>query len=97
MLIWGAASTATMFVQSASGFYLVRLSDGNVEAGFFPGVILYLTFWYPERYRARIIAFFMSAIPLSGVVSGAVSGWILAHTENAGGLHDIQMGLKFIW
>jgi D-galactonate transporter len=90
MIIWGIASTATMFVQSANEFYLVRFLLGTVEAGFFPGVILYLTFWYPERYRARILAIFMSAIPLSGVVSGALSGWILAHTENAGGLHAWQ-------
>jgi D-galactonate transporter len=90
MIIWGMASTATMFVQSANEFYLVRFLLGTVEAGFFPGVILYLTFWYPERYRARILSLFMSAIPLSGLVSGAVSGWILANFDNAAGWHAWQ-------
>jgi D-galactonate transporter len=90
MIIWGIASTATMFVQSANEFYLVRFLLGTVEAGFFPGVILYLTFWYPERYRARILSLFMSAIPLSGFVSGAVSGWILAHFDNTAGWHAWQ-------
>lgn len=90
MLIWGVASTATMFVTSGAEFYLIRFILGVVEAGFFPGVILYLTFWFTERYRARIIAIFMSAIPLSGVVSGALSGWILAHMENVAGLHAWQ-------
>jgi MFS family permease len=90
MIIWGLASTATMFVRSATEFYAVRFLLGVVEAGFFPGVILYLTFWYTRQYRARIIALFMSAIPLSGVLGGGVSGWILENMAGIGGLQSWQ-------
>ena len=90
MMAWGLISTATMFIRDANEFYVARFLLGTIEAGFFPGVILYLTYWYTERYRARITAMFMSAIPLSGVVSGAVSGWILARMSQVGGLHGWQ-------
>jgi MFS family permease len=63
---------------------------GIVESGFFPGVILYLTFWYTQSHRARIIALFMSANPLSGVMAGPISGGILAHMSGVGGLRAWQ-------
>jgi len=90
MIVWGVISAGTMLVHSAKEFYLARFLLGTVEAGFFPGVILYLTFWYTERYRARIVATFMSAIPLSGVLSGAVSGWILSRMAGIEGLRGWQ-------
>ena len=90
MIIWGLTSSSTMFVRETDLFYLLRLLLGVVESGFFPGVILYLTFWYPHRRRARMIAAFMTAIPLSGAVGGAVSGWILAKMSMFGGLHGWQ-------
>ena len=90
MILWGCVSAATMFVQSAGSFYVIRFLLGIVESGFFPGVILYLTFWYTRRHRAKMVALFMTAIPLSGVLGGAVSGWILARMSAIGGLRGWQ-------
>ena len=87
---WGIASTSTAFVGSVPQFYLVRFILGTLEAGFFPGVILYLTFWYPKQYHGRMISAFMSAIPLSGVLSGAISGWIMSQMNNVAGLRAWQ-------
>ena len=86
MMVWGVVSSCTMLVRSASEFYALRFVLGVVESGFFPAVILYLTFWYTSRHRARMVAVFMSAIPLSGVVAGPISGWILARMSGAGHL-----------
>ena len=83
MVVWGITSASTMFVHSAGFFYVLRFLLGVVESGFFPGVILYLTFWYPAHRRARMTAIFMTAIPLSGLVGGAISGWILEHMSTA--------------
>src|SRR5437588_854647 len=66
MVTWGIISSCMMFVNSAGTFYVLRLLLGIAEAGFFPGIILYLTYWYPARRRARIVALFMSAVALSG-------------------------------
>ncbi|MDB6149870.1 MAG: proP [Chthoniobacter sp.] len=77
MITWGLISAATMFVQTAFWFYLLRFSLGVAEAGFFPGVILYLTYWYPARRRARIVGLFMMAIAVSGVIGSPLSGWIM--------------------
>ena len=90
MIVWGVLSAMTMWVESARSFYQVRFLLGVVESGFFPGVILYLTFWYPERHRARMVAMFMSAIPLSGVIAGPISGWIIARTSGAANLRAWQ-------
>ncbi len=86
MMIWGVLSAMTMLVESVRGFYLLRFLLGIVEAGFFPGVILYLTFWFTEGHRARMVALFMSAIPLSGVMAGPISGWIMARMSGVGDL-----------
>ena len=77
MVVWGIVSGCQMLVKDATGLYIVRFILGVVESGFFPGVILYLTFWYPRKYRAKMLAAFMTAVPLSGVVGGPISGWIL--------------------
>lgn len=77
MVTWGIISSAMMFVTSPGIFYTLRFLLGVAEAGFFPGIILYLTYWYPARRRARIVALFMTAIALSGVVGGPLSGWIM--------------------
>jgi D-galactonate transporter len=90
MIVWGVLSAMTMWVESARSFYLIRFLLGVVESGFFPGVILYLTFWYPERHRARMVAMFMSAIPLSGVFAGPISGWTMARTSGAANLRAWQ-------
>src|SRR5579871_2771397 len=90
MMIWGVLSALTMLVQTAGAFYVVRFLLGIVESGFFPGVILYLTFWYTEKHRAHMVALFMSAVPLAGVVTGPISGWIMARMTGAGHLRAWQ-------
>jgi D-galactonate transporter len=85
MITWGILSAAMMFVSSATSFYVVRFFLGIAEAGFFPGVILYLTYWYPAHRRARVTAFFMTAIAISGVVGGPLSGWILRDLSGVNG------------
>ena len=77
MVTWGAISVAMMFVRTTSTFYVLRFLLGSAEAGFFPGVIYYLSLWYPEAQRARSIAAFMTAIPVSGVIGGSLSGALL--------------------
>ena len=79
MITWGAVSACTLFVKSVYSFYAVRLLLGVVESGFFPGVILYLTFWYTRKHRAKMVAAFMTGIPVSSVVASPISGWILKH------------------
>lgn len=79
MVAWGLLSTALLFVRTAESFYTLRLFTGAAEAGFFPGIVLYLTKWFPSARRGRVMALFMSAIPLSGVLGGPFSGWILGH------------------
>jgi sugar phosphate permease len=90
IIVWGLVSASTMFVKSEFGFYLVRFLLGVVESGFFPGVILYLTFWYTKRYRAKMVALFMTAIPLSGVIGGPISGGLLNKMSAVGGLRGWQ-------
>ena len=89
MISWGVAATATMLVRGAPSFYALRFILGVAEAGFFPGIIYYLTFWFPERERARAIALFMTATALAGVISGPVSGLILG-LDRIGGLAGWQ-------
>jgi ACS family tartrate transporter-like MFS transporter len=90
MITWGIVSTCTMFVRDARSFYLVRILLGIAEAGFFPGIVLYLSYWFPARERARAVALFMMASPLSGVVGGPVSGNLLRYTDGALGLAGWQ-------
>jgi D-galactonate transporter len=90
MIVWGLVSACTMLVRNEAEFYTVRFVLGLVESGFFPGVILYLTFWFTSKYRAKMVAAFMTAIPLSGVFGGPVSGWLLAHMSSVGGLRGWQ-------
>ena len=77
MISWGVISAAMMFVRTASTFYVLRFLLGAAEAGFFPGVLYYLSHWYPEGQRARAIAAFMTAVPVSGVIGGPLSGALL--------------------
>ena len=87
MLSWGVISAAMMFVSSATSFYVVRFLLGAAEAGFFPGVILDLTYWYPAERRGRMTALFMTAVALSGVIGGPLSGWIM---HNLGGVSGLK-------
>ncbi len=78
MITWGLVSSAMMFVRGAGGFYAMRFLLGAAEAGFFPGIIFYLTRWFPERERARTIAAFMTAVLAAGIVGGPLSGALLS-------------------
>ncbi|HKS55106.1 MAG TPA: MFS transporter [Steroidobacteraceae bacterium] len=77
MLSWGVLSAAMAFIQGPTSFYVVRFLLGVAEAGFFPGIIYYLTCWFPARDRARIIALFMIALPLSSVIGAPISTALL--------------------
>src|SRR5207237_4452256 len=84
MVAWGIISASMCLVGSARSFYALRFLLGAAEAGFFPGVILYLKNWFPARARARTVARFMTAAPLSGVVGGPLSGALLGLHQEAG-------------
>ncbi len=77
MISWGIVSMCMALVETSSSLYVLRFLLGAAEAGFFPGVVLYLTWWIPARYRARIIASFMVAIPLANFIGSPLSGLIL--------------------
>ncbi|NUO87249.1 MAG: MFS transporter [Cupriavidus sp.] len=85
MITWGAISAAMMFVTTPTMFYVLRFLLGIAEAGFFPGIILYLTYWYPANRRGRTTTFFMTAIALSGVIGGPLSGWIMQSFDGHNG------------
>ena len=90
MLTWGCVSAATAFVTTPEMFYVVRFALGVAEAGFFPGVLLYLTYWFPAQRRGGMTALFMTAIPLTGVLGGPLSGWILQAFGGTDGLAGWQ-------
>jgi ACS family tartrate transporter-like MFS transporter len=77
MILWGFVSMAMMFIRSVSAFYAMRFLLGAAEAGFFPGVILYLTYWYPAKERARTIAMFVTGGVVAGIIGSPISGAIL--------------------
>jgi MFS transporter, ACS family, tartrate transporter len=77
MIAWGAISASMLFIQGPTSFYVLRFLLGAAEAGFFPGIILYLTWWFPERERTRALALFMTAISAAYVAGGPVSGALL--------------------
>jgi MFS family permease len=77
MISWGVISACMIFVRSERSFYAVRFLLGLAEAGFFPGVIFYLTLWYPSKLRSTRTAWFVAAIAVSGVVGNPISGWIM--------------------
>jgi MFS transporter, ACS family, tartrate transporter len=77
MVSWGLISAGMMFVRTPATFCVLRFLLGVAEAGFFPGVVYYLSLWYPARQRARAIAGFMAAIPVTGLIGGPLSGALL--------------------
>lgn len=89
MLVWGAVSAACAFVHDATSFYLLRFLLGAAEAGFFPGVLYYLTLWFPRGYRSRFAAALIAAGPFAGLVGGPLSSLILT-MEGIAGLHGWQ-------
>ena len=85
MVSWGIASALMMFVATPFQFYAMRFIVGAMEAGFLPGVVLYFTYWFPPRRRARANSLFMTAISLSGVTGGPLAGWIMTHFAGLNG------------
>ena len=79
MVLWGLTSAATAFVTEAWQFYTIRLLLGMFEAGFFPGIILYLTYWYPSHRRGRVTGLFLFGMPITGVI-GSIQMGLLALT-----------------
>ena len=89
MFTWGLLSGAMAFIGGETSFYVVRVLLGFAEAGFFPGIIFFLTLWFPAKHRARIIGLFMAAIPLSSVIGAPVSGALLG-LDGWMGMHGWQ-------
>ena len=90
MLLWGIASTGMMFVSQPSHFYVLRFMLGVFEAGFFPGIVLYLTYWFPANRRAAAISVFFAGVAVAGVLGGLMSGWIMRDMSGLLGLHGWQ-------
>jgi ACS family tartrate transporter-like MFS transporter len=89
MITWGLVSAATAFVVGPYSFYLVRFLLGAAEAGFYPGVLLYLTFWFPRSYRARVVALFMVSVPAASFIGSPISAALL-QLDGWLGLHGWQ-------
>jgi len=90
LVLWGITSAATMFVSSATQFYVARFLLGVFEGGFFPGIILYLTYWFPSARRGLVTGMFMFAVPIAGIIGGPVSGSIMTWMDGAGGMRGWQ-------
>jgi MFS family permease len=90
MITWGLLSGAMIFVHSAWVFYLLRFLLGVAEAGFIPGILLYLTYWFPASRRGKITAFFLAAIPMATIIGGPLSGFILQAVSGSRGLSGWQ-------
>jgi D-galactonate transporter len=85
MIAWGGLSACMLFVTTPTSFYILRFFTGVAEAGFFPGMVLYFTHWFPAAKRGQVMALFMSAIPVSGLIGGPLSGWMLQHFSSGQG------------
>ncbi|MFY7793653.1 MAG: MFS transporter [Chitinophagaceae bacterium] len=109
MISWGIVSSMLALSDGTTSFYLLRFLLGITEAGFFPGILLYLTYWFPANYRARIVAMFMTAVAFAGIFGSPVSGWILSKAGDWSmvkpwqwlflieGVPSILMGLLLPW
>jgi ACS family tartrate transporter-like MFS transporter len=94
MVTWGIIASATAFVQGEISFYIVRLLLGAAEAGFFPGIILYLTYWFPRVQRAKVVALFFLAVPISTVVGSPISTLLI---QNGDGVWGFDAGWRFMF
>lgn len=108
MITWGLISAATIFVTGVKSWYWMRFLLGVAEAGFFPGITFYLATWFPAEYRARILAWFLVAIPATSVIGGPISGLLLGMNGFAGlagwkwlfileGLPTVLLGIAMLW
>jgi ACS family tartrate transporter-like MFS transporter len=94
MISWGVVASATAFVQDAAAFYVVRFLLGVAEAGFFPGIILYLTYWFPRARRAKVVALFFLAVPLSSVLGAPISTLLIQYGD---GVLGFDAGWRFMF
>ncbi|MFJ4293826.1 MFS transporter [Cupriavidus sp. NPDC089707] len=90
MVTWGLISAAMMFVKTPTSFYIMRFLLGVAEAGFIPAILLYLTYWFPASRRSKVTALFLTGIPMSGVIGGPLSGWIMSAMHGAHGMAGWQ-------
>lgn len=90
MILWAFVSAGFAFVQTPMQFYVLRFILGVAEAGFYPGVILYLTYWFPSARRAKMVARFVGAVPLSGMLGAPLSGTIIGMSDGLHGLSGWQ-------
>lgn len=86
MLLWGLISASMAFVSTPTQYYVMRLLLGAAEAGFFPGVILYLSYWFPDALRGRITALFAMGAPVAGLIGSPISGWLMS----LDGMHGLR-------
>lgn len=91
MMLWGAITSLMFLVSTPTQLYIARFALGAAEAGFFPGVILYLTYWFPSAYRARMMSIFLMGIPVSGLLGGPIAGWIMHDLAGLFGLRGWQL------
>jgi MFS family permease len=109
MISWGIVSMLIAWSSSPTSFYTLRFLLGVAEAGFFPGILLYLTQWFPQSQRSRMVAWFMLGIPVAGILGNPISGWLLSEGESwpwlkpwqwmfvVEGLPTVLMGLVLPW
>lgn len=90
MILWGLISAAMALTRTPTQFYILRFLLGAAEAGFYPGIILYLTYWFPSHRRGQIVAVFMTAVPFAGILGGPLSGWVMEAFHSHRGLAGWQ-------
>lgn len=90
MFVWGIVSTSTILVTNHYQFYLLRLLLGAAEAGFFPGILIYINHWFPRYHRGKITSMFTLAIPLASVIGAPASGWAIDTLQGSWGLNGWQ-------
>lgn len=90
MILWGLTSAAMCFASSTTSFYVLRFLLGVFEAGFAPGMIFYLSYWYPKARMARALALLLAAAPIGGIVAGPLSGWVMTALSGASGFSGWQ-------
>ncbi len=90
MVTWGIISALMIFVTQPWQFYVLRFFLGIAEAGFYPGVILFLTYWFPNRRRGKVTALFQAGIPVAGIIGSPLSGWLMTTFDQVNGHHGWQ-------
>ena len=90
MVTWGFISAGMLFVSGPTSFYILRFLLGVAEAGFIPAILLYLTYFFPNKRRSKVTALFLTGIPMSGVIGGPLSGWMMTHFAGMHGMAGWQ-------